>query len=275
MSALSSTQPWAAGQVTPRAAAVLAPNPGAMTLDGTNSWLLLEPGATQAVLVDPGPEDAAHLAAVLAAAEDRQARITRIVLTHGHPDHAAGAASLHAATGAPVLALDPRHRRGVAGLSDGAVLEVAGLELRVMATPGHTSDSLSLVLSADRAMLTGDTVLGRGTAVIAHPDGHLGSYLDSVDRMLAEVQDADLAWLLPGHGPARQQPAELLRAYREHRLARLARVRSARERGITDPEQLLEAAYPEVPERLRWAARLSLQAQVEYLAGQAGAAPAG
>ena len=155
MRPLGSSGPWDAGPVTARASAILAPNPGWMTLDGTNSWLLVEPGADRAVLVDPGPDDPAHLAALVRAAEERSTRIATILLTHGHPDHAEGAATLHALTGAPVRALDPAHRLGSEGLGAGDVIEVAGLELHVVATPGHTADSLTFLLPADRALLTG------------------------------------------------------------------------------------------------------------------------
>ena len=266
MRPLGSTATWSGGEVTPRAQAVLAPNPGWMTLDGTNSWLLHEPGATEAVLVDPGPDDPGHLRALVDAAATRDARITRIVLTHGHHDHAEGASGLSAMTGAPVLALDPSLRLGSEGLSDGDVLDTGGLELRVVATPGHTRDSLSLLLPADGAILTGDTVLGRGTAVIAHPDGDLGDYLDTLGRLSGLIEEHRMDWLLPGHGPALDSAADLLAGYRTHREARLALVRAAWDDGLRDLNELLDAAYPEVGPELRWAARLSLQAQVDYLA---------
>jgi glyoxylase-like metal-dependent hydrolase (beta-lactamase superfamily II) len=263
---LGSTAAWSGGAITARAQAVLAPNPSWMTLDGTNSWLLVEPGAASAVLVDPGPDDPVHLRRLVAVADAAGARITQIVLTHGHADHAAGAGGLRALTGAPVHALDPAHRLGSEGLADGDVLDTGGLELRVVTTPGHTRDSLSLLLPADGAILTGDTVLGRGTAVIAHPDGHLGDYLDTLDRLGSLVGELGMDRLLPGHGPALDGAAALLVAYREHRAARLALVRSAWDDGVRDLEDLLDAAYSEVGPELRWAARLSLEAQVEYLA---------
>jgi glyoxylase-like metal-dependent hydrolase (beta-lactamase superfamily II) len=261
--------------VTERATAVLAANPGWMTLDGTNSWLLHEPGAGLAVLIDPGPDDPTHLAHLLQAAEEQGARIALILLTHGHPDHAEGARRLHERTGAPVRALDRQHRLGDEGLVGGDVIVLAGLELSVVATPGHTTDSLTFVLPADRALLTGDTVLGRGSAVIAHPDGHLGDYLASLARLAEVAQAQDAAWVLPGHGPACADPAGLISDYREHRAQRLDLVAQALGRGITEREALLDAAYPEVPAELRWAAHLSLAAQVEYLTGRADALTAG
>jgi glyoxylase-like metal-dependent hydrolase (beta-lactamase superfamily II) len=275
MRPLGSTGPWTAGPITARATALLAANPGWMTLDGTNSWLLLEPGASAAVLVDPGPDDPRHLSALMAAARDRDARIDLILLTHGHPDHAAGARSLHERTGAPVRALDPAHRLGGEGLTGSEVLEVGGLQVSVVETPGHTSDSLTFHLPADGALLTGDTILGRGSAVIAHPDGHLASYLASLERLAELAQRTGADWVLPGHGPASTHPAELIADYQQHRRERLAAVAAALQSGTTDPERLLAVTYPEVPEDLRWAARLSLAAQVEYLVEGAPALPAG
>lgn len=275
MRPLGSSGPWAAGPITERATAVLAANPGWMTLDGTNTWLLQEPGAGSAIAIDPGPDDPVHLTHVVETAEARGARIALILLTHGHPDHAEGARSLHDRTGAPVRALDPLHRLGEEGLVGGDVVVVGGLEVSVVATPGHTADSLTFVLPADRALLTGDTVLGRGSAVIAHPDGHLGDYLASLARLADLAQTQGAAWVLPGHGPACPNPAGLIADYQEHRQQRLDVVAAAMGRGITELDDLLDAAYPEVPAQLRWAARLSLSAQVEYLTGRAEALPAG
>jgi glyoxylase-like metal-dependent hydrolase (beta-lactamase superfamily II) len=275
MRPLGSTGPWAAGRITPRATAVLAANPSWMTLDGTNSWLLCEPGSRAAILVDPGPDDPAHLERVVDVAAEQDARITRILLTHGHPDHADGAVRLHEMTGAPVQALDPGHRLGTEGVVEGDVLEVGGLRLDVVATPGHTADSLTFVLPADAALLTGDTILGRGSAVIAHPDGHLGAYLASLAR-LADVADrVGAQWVLPGHGPACPDPAGLIADYVAHRRERLAAVEQAVQAGITDPEALLARAYPDVPPPLHWAARLSLAAQVEFLTDRAEPLTAG
>jgi glyoxylase-like metal-dependent hydrolase (beta-lactamase superfamily II) len=240
-----------------------------MTLDGTNSWVLAEPDSDRAVLVDPGPDDPGHLAALISAAEALDARIALILLTHGHADHSAGARSLHDLTGAPVRALDPAHRLGTEGLGDGDVVSVGGLELSVVATPGHTTDSLTFLLPADGALLTGDTVLGRGSAVIAHPDGHLGAYLASLGRLAELAGSTGAGWVLPGHGPACADPAGLLADYAEHRQERLALVSAAMAAGTTEPDALLAVVYPEVPGALRWAARLSLAAQVEYLTDRA------
>ena len=135
------------GSGTERARCVLAPNPSPMTLDGTNTWVIAEPGSAEVIVVDPGPDDTEHLRRVLAAARaDGDRRVAQIVLTHGHLDHSAGAARFAAMSGAPVGALDPALRLGNEGFVPGDVLVVAGCELRVVGTPGHSADSLSLLL---------------------------------------------------------------------------------------------------------------------------------
>ena len=219
------------GSGTQRARCVLAPNPSLMTLDGTNTWLIAEPGAAAAIAVDPGPGDEAHLNRVRATAGEAGQRIETIVLTHGHPDHSAGARRLAELTGAPVLAVDPAHRLGAAAaLGPGDSVRAGGCELVVIPTPGHTADSVCLLLEADAAVLTGDTVLGRGTTVIAD-DGNLGDYLSSLDRLRALAAGRGLRALLPGHGPLLADPAATLDYYIEHRAERLAEIEAALDAG--------------------------------------------
>lgn len=255
------------GAGTARATNVLAPNPGLMTLNGTNTWLIAEPAATSAVVVDPGPDDEAHLRRVAGLAGAAGQRIARILLTHGHPDHAEGAARLAALTGAPVLAADPALRLGDQGLAPGDVLTTAGCEIRVVATPGHTADSVCLLLPADEALLTGDTVLGRGTTVIAQ-DGNLGDYLASLDRLRALADQEQLRMLLPGHGPLLADPAGVLDFYIAHRQERLAEVRAALAAGDRTPEQIVGRVYADVDQSLWPAAQWSVRAQLGYLDGQ-------
>jgi glyoxylase-like metal-dependent hydrolase (beta-lactamase superfamily II) len=262
----SVTDAWSGGDVTPRAHCVLAPNPGPMTLDGTNTWVLLEPGSTQAVVIDPGPLDEGHLAAVLRTVEERGARVVETVLTHGHHDHAAAAPRFAGLTGTRVRAVG----RGHDDLGDGDVLTTGGLELRVVATPGHTSDSISFALPADHALLTGDTVLGRGTTVVAHPDGELAAYLGSLDRIRALTGDGSVVSILPGHGPVVPDAAAMVAFYRVHRAQRLEQVRQALADGAADEddpvEGVLRRVYAQVPSDVWPAARLSIRAQLEYLA---------
>ena len=262
----SVTAPWSGGDVTSRAHCVLAPNPGPMTLDGTNTWVLVEPGSTEALVIDPGPLDEGHLAAVLRVVQERGARVTETVLTHGHHDHAEAAPRFAELTGARVRAVG----RGHDDLGDGDLLSVGGLELRVVSTPGHTSDSISFALPADSALLTGDTVLGRGTTVVAHPDGELAAYLASLDRIRALTGDGSVVRILPGHGPVVPDAVAMVEFYRTHRSQRLEQVRQALADGAAsepDPvEGVLRRVYADVPQEVWPAARLSIRAQLDYLA---------
>ncbi len=205
-----------------------------MTLDGTNTWLLSEPDSDLAVVIDPGPLDDAHLRNVIATAEGAGKRIALTLLTHGHPDHAEGAARFAELTRTPVRALDPALRLGEEGLAAGDVITTGGLELRVVDTPGHTSDSLCFQLTADSAVLTGDTVLGRGTTMVAHPDGRLGDYLDSLRRLQALTADGGVSTVLPGHGPVLADARGAVEFYLAHRASRLAQVETAVEKGLHD-----------------------------------------
>ena len=245
-------------QVTATAGVLLAPNPGPMTLEGTNSWVLRAPGHDDCVVIDPGPLDEGHLMALAACG-----RVRTILLTHGHADHSAGAARFSLLTGAPVRALDPRHRLGDEGLVDGDVVVAAGVELAVAATPGHSADSLSFVLSD--AVLTGDTVLGRGSTVVAHPDGVLADYLVSL-RRLQELGDRAV---LPGHGPDLPSAGAAATAYLAHREQRLEQVRAAVAAGATSAREVVETVYADVDQALWPAATQSVLAQLAYL----GAAP--
>jgi glyoxylase-like metal-dependent hydrolase (beta-lactamase superfamily II) len=242
---------------------VLAPNPGIMTLDGTNTWVLREPGARRALVIDPGPLDDSHLDAVAEAAGE----VAGVLLTHGHADHSEGARTFAERVGCGVRALDPEHRLGSEGLNDGDVVEVDGLEVRVVGTPGHTADSLSFLVPAEGAVLTGDTVLGRGTTVVAHPDGKLGAYLDSLQRLHALAEAREARWVWPGHGPVIEDALAALDFYLAHRRDRLEQVREAvRSLGPeATPRQVVEHVYTDVDPVLWGAAELSVRAQLEYL----------
>ncbi|KUN33871.1 MBL fold metallo-hydrolase [Streptomyces longwoodensis] len=253
------------GPATPRAVNVLAPNASAMTLDGTNTWILSEPDSALAVVVDPGPLDDGHLRRVIDTAEEAGKRVALTLLTHGHPDHAEGAARFAGLTGTKVRALDPALRLGDEGLAAGNVVEVGGLELRVVPTPGHTADSLCFHLPADGAVLTGDTILGRGTTVVAHPDGRLGDYLDSLRRLRSLTVDDGVHTVLPGHGPVLEDAQGAVEFYLAHRAHRLAQVETAVEDGIRTPEEVVAHVYADVDRSLWPAAELSVRAQLEYL----------
>src|SRR5437868_7999594 len=239
------------GSRTDHAENLLAPNPGEMTLDGTNTWVI---GERDVIVVDPGPDDEAHLQRVVRHLGER--RVVQILLTHGHHDPGGGARRLAELVGAPVRALDPRHRLGDEGLADGDVVTVDGLDLRVYGTPGHSFDSLCFWIPEDRAMLTGDTVLGRGTSFIA-PDGNLADYLRSLDRLRALAEDLGAQALLPGHGPVLPDPIQALEGYLQHRRAQLEQIRAATRAGARTPREIVEIVYADVDQALWWAAEMS------------------
>lgn len=256
------TPAWAGGDVTSRATCVLAPNPGPMTLEGTNTWVLTEPGSTDSVVVDPGPLDEQHLQRVLDVVAGRGARVALTLLTHDHADHAESALRFAELTGAPVRAIGTGHD----DLGDGDQLTVEGLDVAIVATPGHTSDSLSFLLVAENALLTGDTILGHGTSVVAWPDGELAAYLSSLLRIEAMTGSREVTQILPGHGPTVPDPAAVVRFYIDHRAERLAQVRAAVASGAVGADAVVEVVYADVPRPLWPAARLSVLAQLDYLA---------
>jgi glyoxylase-like metal-dependent hydrolase (beta-lactamase superfamily II) len=236
-----------------------------MTLDGTNTYVLSEPGSSRAVVVDPGPDDPVHLGAIVATLASSGRVAGLVLLTHGHADHSAGAAGLAQRLGCPVRAVDPAYRSGPDGLGDADRLDIDGLHIEVMATPGHTGDSVSLVLPQEQAVLTGDTLLGRGTTVVAHPDGRLGDYLASLERLQRLADQTPQLRLLPGHGPAGAAVSAVVAFYQAHRAARLDQVVAAVSTGATDVDAIVATVYAEVDTTLWPAARLSVQAQRDYL----------
>ncbi|MFH5823644.1 MBL fold metallo-hydrolase [Georgenia sp. AZ-5] len=254
----SAPEVWAGGRVSPRAACVLGPNAGVMTLDGTNTWVLREPGAARAVVVDPGPLDGEHLDRVLLEAGDGGVAV--ILLTHHHLDHAESAARLAELTGAPV-------RGGGHGpaLEDGERVEVDGLRVRVAATPGHTADSVCLHVPQDRLLLTGDTLLGRGSTIVPWPEGDLRAYLSSLDRLLDLTAREGLRRVGPGHGPVLSDPAAALTEAREHRLQRLAEIGRLLDAGTRDVDAVVRAVYGPVEGRRLWACRSIVRSQLAYL----------
>ncbi|MEO7351303.1 MAG: MBL fold metallo-hydrolase [Marmoricola sp.] len=244
-----------------------------MTLDGTNTWILREPGAARSIVIDPGPPDGSHLAALA----ERAGQVGVVLLTHHHVDHSESAKEFAERMGCGVRALDPGCRLGSEGLGDGDVVEVDGLEVHVVGTPGHTADSLSFVLPADAAVLTGDTVLGQGTTVVAHPDGQLGAYLGSLDRLHGLAESREIASIWPGHGPVIDDALGALDYYIAHRAERLVQVEAAvaqlndppHPEGLAVeelPRRVVEIVYADVDPVLWGAAELSVRAQLAHLA---------
>lgn len=231
---------------------VLAPNPGLRELDGTNTWVV---GDAPALVIDPGPDHEGHLREVARTA----GRVGAILLTHDHPDHAPGAATLGAATGAPVRAVRPPP--GGERLRDGQVISAGGASLTVVATPGHSPDSVAFLLAEERALFTGDTVLGRGTSVIDPPEGDLVAYLRSL-RRLRELRPRTI---YPGHGPTILRAVEKLDEYLEHRAMREEQVLAGLADGPRSPEELVPGIYADHPPGLHDLAARSVLAHLSKL----------
>jgi glyoxylase-like metal-dependent hydrolase (beta-lactamase superfamily II) len=220
----------------PEIARLVAPNPGPMTLEGTNTYVV---GDGTALVIDPGPDDPGHIEAVRAEAE-RRGGLRGTLLTHSHADHSAGAERL----GAPVL-------WGDGGTDPGP--------FTVVPTPGHAEDHVCFVL--DRACFTGDLILGEGSTIVPPGGGSLIAYLDSLRR----VGDLDLDLLCPGHGPFVTDPAAKVSEYLEHRLERERKLVAALDAGERSRARLLDAAWDDVPAELRWAAAEAMQSHLEKL----------
>lgn len=257
---------WSGGSASPLATCVLAPNPSMWTLDGTNTWLVGAPGG-DCVIIDPGPLGGGHEQAILNTVEERNGRVTNVLLTHGHHDHSEGALELAQRLQVPVRSWDPdlmgSWRDTHSALSEGETLTVNGADLRVIATPGHSSDSVCFLVGS--AVITGDTVLGRGTSVIAHPDGRLSEYLISLQALSRLCEEAGIDQLLPGHGPLIADPQRVVDYYITHRQERLLQIRHTRDAGATTVAEIVSRVYADLPSDVRRAAEMAVEAQLVFL----------
>lgn len=263
-----------------------AENPGPMTLDGTNSYVLSAPESAALVVVDPGPLLDSHLAELAATGA-----VELILITHHHGDHTDGSAALHELTGAPVRAARAEFCHNSEPLYDGELIQAAGLTIEVLATPGHTSDSVCFAICAElpqlpdqpaqpgqrteRIVLTGDTILGNSSTVICYPDGTLGDYLTTLATLRRWGEEKGTPGPavagLPGHGPVLVDISAAALAYQNHRGERIAQVRNAveylaKENGSAPSVEAVTAAvYGDIPANLEPAARLSVEAQLHYI----------
>ncbi len=233
--------------VAPGIRRLVAHNPGPMTYHGTNTYLLDGNGGI--TVVDPGPDDAAHVAAVMAQAGRR---IARILLTHAHRDHAGALPALARATGASV-------HRFIEGLGDGGAVD----GWTALHTPGHAPDHLCFA-RADGVMLTGDHVMSFSTSVVIPPDGSMSAYMNGLRRLL-ERNDS---LYLPGHGPPIDQPRQFTEALLAHRLARAAAILGQLRAGQTAPDAIVTALYAGLNPSLRGAAQASVLAHLLMLAAE-------
>ena len=237
---------------------ILAPNPGPMTLEGTRTWIIGDDGP--ALVVDPGPADQGHLQAILDACPHG---VAEIWLTHHHHDHTELVPDLVAATGARVRARSADLCQAAEPFVDAEEAEVAGSSLQILTLPGHTADSVGFVYQDQ--LLSGDTILGRGTTVINDPDGHLGDYLNSLDRIAELTASGAVRRILPAHGPDVDDAAATVQQYRAHREERLDQVRAALAAGATTAAEVVAQVYTDVPEQVLPAAEASVRAQLVYL----------
>lgn len=215
--------------VTSLAGVLLCDNPSEMTFEGTNTVILRAPGSRTAVVVDPGPDDPGHAERIAAVAGE----IELVVVTHRHGDHTDGIDHLRALVDAPVRAPLAEFCRDAAPFDDDEEIHAAGVDIRVVATPGHTADSVSFEVRAAGAgpttpadcVVLGDTILGRDSTVLDSTDGDLGDYLASMERLAAR---ADGVTGIPGHGPDVEDTGRVALALGQHRRDRLEQVVAAR-----------------------------------------------
>lgn len=244
---------------------VLADNANPMTLDGTNTYLLGAPGSGAVALLDPGPDDPSHLARVTEAVARADAEVVAVLVTHHHHDHAEAALPWARHLGCRVTAASADVAGADGRLVDhGDHIDLPGLDLEVVATPGHTRDHLALRMPTG-VVLTGDHVLGRGTSVVPHPEGDLLAYLDSLEV----VHDLTPEGMYPGHGPELvEDPDAVLSYYRAHRRFREQQILAVLGAGPATPRAMVEVIYAEVDRALWGAAEASTRATVAALAGQ-------
>ena len=252
------TEAW-----SPRVTRVLAPNPSPLTLEGTNSFVVAEPGSSTAVVIDPGPADDGHARAVLGACGGR--RVELVLLTHTHVDHAEGARGFAERAGAPLAAIAPGWATdGAPELTSGAPVVAAGLELWPLPTPGHAADHCCFELAAERAVFTGDHVLGRGTTVVEWPGGDMADYLASLELLRGRRPER----LYPGHGPVVTDAVERVEGYLAHRRDREAQVLAALAAGDRTPGEVVARVYAAVDPALHPAAELSVSAHLAKLVAE-------
>jgi glyoxylase-like metal-dependent hydrolase (beta-lactamase superfamily II) len=250
-------------EVLPGVVRVTAPNPSVMTGPGTNTYLV---GLTSLVAIDPGPEDDAHLAALVEACAGR---LQAVIVTHTHPDHAPGAAALAAATRAHLLGYGSRDGFvAAAELRDGDLVTSGDMTLAALHTPGHASNHLCYLLDTggERALFSGDHIMGGSTVVIAPPDGDMAAYLVSLDRLLGLAPAVSV--IAPGHGALMAEPRSVIEGYVSHRLAREAAILSSlRGRGTAQILEIVGDVYTDVPSELHPVARYSVWAHLLKLSG--------
>ena len=268
-------RPGEAVTLSPLVRRVLADNPGPYTFKGTSTFVV---GRGNVAVIDPGPDDETHLAALLQAL--RGETVSHIIITHSHADHSPLAAKLRAATGAPTYGFGAISQAGEGGLrldagidhdfapdvtvSDGDVIEGTGWTLEALHTPGHMSNHMCFALREEKTLLAGDHVMAWSTSVIAPPDGHMGQYFASLRKLLGR----DDALYHPSHGPSRRDPVPLVRGYLAHRKMREGAILQRVEQGARKINEIVASIYADVDPGLHGAAALSTRAHIDHLVEQ-------
>ena len=252
--------------IEPGIARLLASNPSPYTFTGTQTYLV---GTSDVVVIDPGPDLPDHVAAIAAAVGER--RLAAIACTHTHRDHSPASRPLAALTGAPIIgcaalalaSVGPRADASFDGdyvpdrvLGDGEAIMVDGEQLIAVATPGHTSNHLCFAFRG--ALFTGDHVMGWSTSVVIPPDGDMGAYMASLDKL----RGRDDRIYYPAHGPAVTRPQQLVRGMMGHRMQRERQILKLVRAGTTSVEGIVAAAYPGLDPRLVPAAGGSVTAHL-------------
>jgi len=249
-------------RLSERVVGVRAPNPGPMTLDGTNSYLVIV-GKGESVVIDPGPAIDDHIRSLMTTAKDLGTRIIGILVTHGHPDHAPGAAGLSKLVDAPVIAHPSAAFPHDEDAVSPAVLSYEDATIDATDAPGHSLDHLVFYLREERALFTGDVVLGRGTVVVAPPGGSMRTYQRTLERLLRDYGDADRIY--GGHGPPVEDPRSKLVEYIEHRKERERQLIAQLRLGPATIPQIVRRVYADVDPKLWRAAARQMLAYLEAL----------
>ncbi|MGI8807908.1 MAG: MBL fold metallo-hydrolase [Acidimicrobiales bacterium] len=249
---MADLSPGVASAISPLVRRIVAPNAGPLTGAGSNTYLV---GVDEIVVVDPGPDFASHVDAIIGCGGDR---IRWIAVTHGHVDHAAAASALAQRTGAEVLAFG--------AIDEGYELEATEFRLMALHTPGHSPDHLCYLLEEERMLFSGDTIIDGSTVVIAPPEGDMAAYLASLERLSS--RRLRLRTIAPGHGHLIDDPAARLAGYLAHRLEREAAIVAALEAGAGTIDQLVAVVYVDLHPTLREAAAHTVHAHLLKLAAE-------
>jgi glyoxylase-like metal-dependent hydrolase (beta-lactamase superfamily II) len=260
--------------VSPLVRRLVAPNPGPLTATGTCTYIV---GRGEIAIIDPGPDLPSHVAALLEAVAGEQ--VTHVVITHSHHDHSPAARIVAEATGATMVGCGPHRRarplaegeepreggdlsyRPDREMAEGDVIVGPGWSLEAVATPGHTANHLAFALAQEQALFSGDHVMGWSTTFIGPPDGSMGSYMASLDKLLGRTDS--VYW--PGHGGAVRDPQLYVRALIQHRRQREAQIVACVDKGVTEIPAMVAAIYEGLSPALTMAAGLSVFAHLEDL----------